>query len=553
MRGTIIRRIRQGVGKLLRDQRGNAFMLTAAAVVPLIGIVGSAVDIGRAYMTQLRLQQACDAGVLAGRRSMAAGSYDADAEAEANKMFNFNFPAGIYGSSGIGFDSEANGKSNVVGEAHATLPTALMYIFGKDAFNLTANCAAKLEISNVDVMMVLDVTGSMASKAKNKDKLTKIQALRAAAKDFFETLAGADIGDGQLRFGVVPYSATVNVGSILYDADRSWLSENLTIPSRRWGEGQQEVCENEGSWWNPNWVCRMETVNLYHYEDRTFAIGSVKPGNKVTVNTGTSGGNVKATWAGCIIERQTQPFGSDEDAPDDAYDMDIDMVPTSDDATKWNLYIPAITYNRRQVAPLVTSDNRSSLSGAACPHAAMKLKKVVDSAAFDSTTEIDQDKFDDYIDDLEPVGSTYHDVGMAWGARLISPTGLFASENVDAQGKPIDRHIVFMTDGKLEPSLGGLSHQGVEESLPRIGATGYDDAVARHYNRFLQLCARAREKGITIWVVSFGSGSNDDAANVANLGKCATSGKALAAADADQLNEQFQAIARQISRLRLSQ
>src|SRR3546814_9758809 len=92
MRGTVIRRIWQGATKLLRDQRGNAFMLTAAAVVPLIGIVGSAVDIGRAYMTQLRLQQACDAGVLAGRRAMAGGEYGDSAEGEANKMFNFNFP-----------------------------------------------------------------------------------------------------------------------------------------------------------------------------------------------------------------------------------------------------------------------------------------------------------------------------------------------------------------------------------------------------------------------------------------------------------------------------
>src|SRR3546814_4887101 len=145
------------------DQRGNAVMRTAAGVGPLCGIVGSAVDIGRAYMTQLRLQQACDAGVLAGRRSMAGGTYTDAAEAEANKMFNFNFPAGIYGSSGINFDSQqpSTGASDVTGTAHATLPTALMYIFGKDQFALTANCTAKLEISNVDVMLVLDVTGSM--------------------------------------------------------------------------------------------------------------------------------------------------------------------------------------------------------------------------------------------------------------------------------------------------------------------------------------------------------------------------------------------------------
>src|SRR3546814_1661680 len=103
MRGTISRRFRQGARKLLRDQRGNAMFLTAAAVVPLIGFVGSAVDIGRAYMAELRLQQACDAGVLAGRRAMAGGTYDSVAQAEADKMFNFNYPTDSYGSHDVGF------------------------------------------------------------------------------------------------------------------------------------------------------------------------------------------------------------------------------------------------------------------------------------------------------------------------------------------------------------------------------------------------------------------------------------------------------------------
>src|SRR5690606_19318917 len=145
----------------LRDQGGNAFMLTAAAIVPVIGIVGSAVDIGRGYMTQLRLQQACDAGVLAGRRAMTGATYSDDAEAEANKMFNFNFPEAKYGASGILFSSEADDDaSDVSGQASAILPTELMYIFGKDEFRLTANCTAKVEISNVDVMMVLDRPGA---------------------------------------------------------------------------------------------------------------------------------------------------------------------------------------------------------------------------------------------------------------------------------------------------------------------------------------------------------------------------------------------------------
>src|SRR3546814_3652994 len=96
-------------------------MLTAWAIVPVIGIVGSAVDIGRAYMTQLRLQQACDAGVLAGRRAMGGATYSDAAEAEADKMFNFNFPEAKYGASGILFSSQAINASDVAGQASAVL------------------------------------------------------------------------------------------------------------------------------------------------------------------------------------------------------------------------------------------------------------------------------------------------------------------------------------------------------------------------------------------------------------------------------------------------
>src|SRR3546814_5194953 len=84
-------------------------------------------------------------------------------------------------------------------------------------------------------------------------------------------------------------------------------------------------------------------------------------------------------------------------------------------------------------------------------------------------TKADQSTFDAYIDKLEAEGFTYHDVGMAWGARLISPTGLFARENATAKknDRPISRHILFMTDGEMNTPRSNLSHQGLERSLPR--------------------------------------------------------------------------------------
>lgn len=655
MRGTWIDRLCAGAKALLRDQRGNAFMLTAAAIIPVIGIVGSAVDIGRAYMTQLRLQQACDAGVLAGRRAMGGATYTDAAKAEANKMFNFNFPEGKYGASGIGFSSQAVNASDVAGQASAVLPTELMFIFGKADFRLSANCTAKLEISNVDVMLVLDVTGSMA-QTNSGDSVNRITALQDATMDFFDTLTTADVGDGRLRFGVVPYSSTANVGAILREENPAWLSDFTILPSRSpvirydWSGTNPPSSVTSGTTTNGAWenflpisgftnstacsavvppadtmpalttaqdmnrtarvvdkdgtrryvtvagtqhryfnyrynysgsddTCWLQrrTVTFdhaaspapsatsffsqYRYEDRVFNVSSLKSGGTISVDTGDSGALRTVSWSGCVIERRTSPFGASSAAPGSALDMDIDVVP-NDENSRWRILLPEISYHRATNLSTTPSGtgvrtvNSSNVSGGnwqsyeyhwpsgwgVCPAAAMKLTTM---------TAEDRPAFNTYVQSLRPVGGTYHDAGMIWGARLLSPSGLFADENATApNNRPISRHIVFMTDGEMAPNWQNLTFQGYEYLMQRISGSATTDnslLTGRHNNRFVQLCRAARQRGITIWVVSFGVSSN------ANLNSCASSGQAFEADNAAELNQQFQAIARQISKLRLSQ
>lgn len=666
MRGTWIGRLHAGAKSLISDQRGNAFMLTAAAIIPVIGFVGSAVDIGRAYMTQLRLQQACDAGVLAGRRAMAGGSYDEAAQAEANKMFNFNFPEAKYGASGILFSSRALSASDVAGQASAVLPTELMFMFGKDEFRLSVDCTAKLEISNVDVMLVLDVTGSMA-QTNSGDSVNRITALKDATMDFFDTLTNADVGDGRLRFGVVPYSSTANVGQILLAKNPAWLADTVTLPSRtpifrevytETGTETSDDYTDSPTTYSSNWTndgtvsasnssacaaltppanttpspsgspdynqtgqyvdgdtrvttydteqdytfrtyryvwssnrCRRQyrngyftrtyttTVtetktdvfdNRYTYEDRVFDVSGVKGGSPIITDTGDSGVSISHNWGGCLMERATTPFDADDTAPSSALDMDVDLVPDADGDTQWRILIPEIAFPRArhpQYAPSssdpmtvnvfnsdgtrnITSDTSSNgrwqryskywgSGWGVCPAAAMKLTTM---------TAADRATFNTYVQSLQPLGGTYHDAGMVWGARLLSPSGLFADENATAPNdRPISRHIVFMTDGAMAPNMGNLTFQGYEYLMHRVGGTSDTDLRDRHNNRFTQLCRAARQRGITIWVVSFGVGSND------SLNSCASSGQAFEADNAAELNEQFQAIARQISKLRLAQ
>jgi Flp pilus assembly protein TadG len=204
------------LGRLLDDQSGNVIMIMAAALVPLIGIVGGGIDMSRAYTTKARLQAACDAGSLAGRRAMATLAYGTNEKARADKMFNFNFKSPEYDATNVSFVTSADAKGKVSGTATAKIPTALMKIFGKNEFNLSVSCNADFQVPNIDTVLVLDVTGSMADCPDdtncNSNSSSKIAGLKTAVKSFYTTLENAATSNPttQLRYGFVPYSQTTN-------------------------------------------------------------------------------------------------------------------------------------------------------------------------------------------------------------------------------------------------------------------------------------------------------------------------------------------------------
>ena len=57
--------LKGGLSRLARDRSGNTLAMVAAAIAPILAMVGSGIDMGRSYLSETRLQQACDAGVLA--------------------------------------------------------------------------------------------------------------------------------------------------------------------------------------------------------------------------------------------------------------------------------------------------------------------------------------------------------------------------------------------------------------------------------------------------------------------------------------------------------
>ena len=154
-----------------------------------------------------------------------------------------------------------------------------------------------------------------------------------------------------------------------------------------------------------------------------------------------------------------------------------------------------------------------------------------------------------YADSLVPEGATYHDIGMVWGARLLSPDGIW-SDNVRASpnnGGEVSRHLIFMTDGEMAPNYSIQSAWGVEYHDRRVTDNGSTRDTERHNSRFLALCSAVKAKGIRVWVIAFAQ------AMTTELNTCASTDSAFTAANATQLDAAFQSIAKQVGELRVVQ
>jgi Flp pilus assembly protein TadG len=233
---------RPWLSRLLGSKRGNVLPILAASILPMAAMIGGAVDMSRAYMVKSRIQHACDAGVLAGRRAMERGSYNDAAKAQAQDFFDINFKEGYNSTTNVVFDTNSpTGSSLVLGTASAIMPTTIMGMFGQETLEIGVSCEAELNLSNTDVTFVLDVTGSMLQSIPTGDSgsIVKITALRQSVISFYDTLAAASVGsNARLRYSFVPYSTNVNVGELLYDANPQWLvggntGETWNYQSRR--------------------------------------------------------------------------------------------------------------------------------------------------------------------------------------------------------------------------------------------------------------------------------------------------------------------------------
>lgn len=182
-----------------RDRSGNVAILFALALVPVLGLIGAAIDFSRAHLAQTKMQGALDAAVLAA----ASGIQRTDEERIQTAKDIF---AADLQSSGLGVIATPNvvieADGTVKGSVSSTLPSVLLGVLGIDTMGIGADAEVmSTRLMEGEIVLVLDYSGSMGSAGK-------YQAMRDAAINLVNTLS-VDGTIPTVKFGLVPFSAHV--------------------------------------------------------------------------------------------------------------------------------------------------------------------------------------------------------------------------------------------------------------------------------------------------------------------------------------------------------
>ena len=200
---------------LRSDTRGGALLVTALITVPMVAFMGLAIDAGRGYLVKSRLSEALDAAGLAGGRAALTDNWLED----MNMFFDANFPDGYMGSEIVTKDFQLIvADDTVIATASVKIPTTFMRVLGFQDFTMSAMTEVKRENRGLELLLVMDVTGSMRSGGR-------IEGSRQAAADLIQILYGDRTTLENVWVGFVPYAVAVNIGP----ERTEWLDDTVDI------------------------------------------------------------------------------------------------------------------------------------------------------------------------------------------------------------------------------------------------------------------------------------------------------------------------------------
>jgi Flp pilus assembly protein TadG len=525
--GTVVADCRAVVRRLRHDKSGNVAMLFGLLAIPLFGIMGLAVDMGRAYHVGVHTQGALDSAALAAARvgQVEKTNMLTKASAAASAYYDQAKPTDVVKTSIAFAPNSQNTEFTVTASSWVRTPflSVLKWVPGankaaasdapegcKDsAFQCTKlvstataqiclNCSSD-EGTNIELAMMLDVTGSMAG--------TRITDLKAAAKDLVDIVVWDDQSKWTSKIALVPFSNAVNVGT--------YFSKITGLPDRTDNDGSSSYNINfPSSCFNSKGklTCSLSTYNKFQYIAKNAPCVVEREANGLT-----------------IFASLTSLLGQNTDAtpgPSGGLLGNLTGLLIGSPLPSWN-----------QARSMDTSDSASATDQ-------MATTCTPSNAIVPLTT--DRTKLKATIDGFTASGSTAGQLGTAFAWYMLSPNWAKVWPT-ESQPTPygtakVKKIAILMTDGEFNTLQGNQYNDGSTEATKAANITK-------------TLCTNMKKKLLktdpNIEIFTVGFQVNSTAKSM--LKSCATDDQHYYdASTGDALRQAFRDIALKISKLRLT-
>jgi len=212
-----------------KDTSGNVGLMFGFLVLPIIAIAGATLDYGRASSARTSLNAAVDSAALMVARE-ATKLTDTELRTRAEALIKANLAGNTdttLGTYTVAIDRTAR-TVNVT--ASTTVQTSLTKVIGVDTIPVSSTAQSAWGTNTVELALVLDNTGSMASS----DKMTE---LKKASLDLLKIMKEAATTPDQIKVSVIPFATQVRLPTTYKDAP--WLrfdqaKSGVTITKASW-------------------------------------------------------------------------------------------------------------------------------------------------------------------------------------------------------------------------------------------------------------------------------------------------------------------------------
>jgi Flp pilus assembly protein TadG len=542
--------------RFLHDSAGNLTVMSGFMAIPIFLAAGAAIDIARVTREQAAFYNSVDAAALAvasdDRSAMGTLSGTAlenrrkELEDYAKKFIAADYKDASGGASVITANLTITGQEVKIA-ATIDFPTTIMAITGIKKMTLKTESTIKKAARPVELVMVMDTTGSMGSGGK-------MTGAKAAARALLDTVYDGSLATKSrseyVRVALVPFAGAVRLDQAGSDFNMNWIDttginpistlnfSSVTAPST-WNNFTAWAAMKKDSTTQLAWDGCVEARKRGNPAiDGDLNVNDVTP---VSTNGNTLFPAYFVPDAPSNNYTGTDRYGNNYTRSDDTSRYGNDYIQgysTTDAGSECKGLTNAQCFATDDAGLLLRQENYNKYAGVQITPSNGPSSNCATSKVVPMT--YDRQSIDDGITAMSAKGPTLIAEGLAWGLRAISPTepftqvegsGSIPGSTIAAYDSPRWRKImILMTDGDNDLGAGDYdlntttysAYGRGSETLAdnRFGTTDASEIMTNLDTSMLDACTRIKSAGIEIYVTSFGSGVSTITRN--RLKACAT-------------------------------